>query len=249
MEWRDEGVIIGVRRHGETSVIVEAMTRGHGRHLGLVRGGRGRRYAPMLQPGNSVELLWRARLDEHLGLYQIEALALRAARFIDSPAALYALNTIGAHLRLLPERDAHEPLYEALLVLIDHLAEPATACALLARFERTLLAELGFGLDRERCAATETDVDLIYVSPRSGRAVSRQAGAPYADRLLALPSFLRQHGPGAGMTPACLADAFRLTGYFLERHVLEPRGLAMPLQRASLLHLANQYTSASAIPI
>ena len=114
MEWRDEGVIIGLKRHGETSVILEVMTLGHGRHLGLVRGGRSRRQAPALQPGNSVDLVWRARLDEHLGMYVAEPTTLRAARIIDSAPALHALNTITAHLRLLPERDPHGPLYGAL---------------------------------------------------------------------------------------------------------------------------------------
>ena len=249
MEWRDEAVIIGLRRHGETSVIVEAMTRAHGRHLGLVRGGRSRRYAAMLQPGNSVEVIWRARLDEHLGQYQIEPMALRAARFIDSAAALYALSTVAAHLRLLPEREVHEPLYEALLVLLDHLTEARTVCALIARFERALLSDLGFGLDLDACAATGETDDLIWVSPKSGRAVSRAAGAPYAGRLLTLPGFLREGAGEAALTAACLGDAFRLTGYFLERHVLEPRGLALPDQRAQLLALAGEVTSAGAVPI
>lgn len=241
MEWRDEAVIIGLKRHGESSVILEAMTRAHGRHLGLVRGGRSRRHAAMLQPGNSVDLVWRARLDEHLGQYQVEPITLRAAAFIDSAAALYAINTVAAHLRLLPERDAHEPLYQALLVLLDHLNDHGTLCALLARFERALLAELGFGLDLETCAATGAVDDLVWVSPKSGRAVSRAAGEPYRDRLLALPPFLCGGGAAAGgLSSTCLADAFRLTGFFLERHVLEPRGLALPDQRAALLMLAHE---------
>jgi len=238
MEWRDDGVIIGLKRHGESSVILEAMTRGHGRHLGLVRGGRGRRLAPTLQPGNSVGLVWRARLDEHLGQYTVEPTALRAARLIDSPAALYALDTMAAHLRLLPERDPHEPLYEALMVLLDHLETPRTVAALLARFEAALLGDLGFGLDLTECAATGATEDLCYVSPRSGRAVSRAAGAPWAERMLPLPAFMR--GAAAADLPhGALAEAFRLTGYFLGRHVLEPRGLSMPEHRAALLALAR----------
>lgn len=237
MEWRDEGIIIGLRRHGEANVILEAMTRAHGRHLGLVRGGRGRRLAPLLQPGNAVELTWRARLDEHLGTYAVEVTDARAARFLASAAALYALNTVAEHLRLLPERDPHEPLYEALDIIIAHLETPATACALIARFELALLADLGFGLDLDACAATGSTQDLVWVSPKSGRAVGRLAGEPYRDRLLPLPDFLKSPGgPDAGAP--LLADAFRLTGYFLERHVLQPRGLPMPDSRAALLALA-----------
>jgi len=236
MEWRDTGIIIGVRRHGESAVILEAMTREHGRHLGLVRGGRGSRQAPVLQTGNLVDLVWRARLDEHLGQYQVEPLALHAARCLDNPAALYALATVSSHLRLLPERDPHPPLYEALTVLIQHIADARTVCALMARFERALLAELGFGLDLDRCAATGGADNLIYVSPKSGRAVSGEAGAPWASRLLPLPGFLRE-GQGR-VTADGLGEAFALTGYFLERHVLEPRGLNLPDQRAALLALA-----------
>ena len=239
MEWRDEGVIIGLKRHGESSVILETMTRGHGRHLGLVRGGRGRRLAPALQPGNTVDLVWRARLDEHLGQYTVEPTTLRAARLIGSPAALYALDTMAAHLRLLPERDPHEPLYEAMLVLLDHLETPRTVAALLARFEAALLGDLGFGMDLTACTATGGTEDLCYVSPKSGRAVSRTAGAPWAERMLPLPSFMRGAPPEGGMPHQALAEAFRLTGYFLDRHVLEPRGLAMPEHRAALLALAQ----------
>ena len=107
MEWRDEGIILGTRRHGETSAILEVMTRAHGRHLGLVRGGRSRKQQPVLQAGNRVDLLWRARLDEHLGTFQAEALDLNAARLFDSAAAIYGLQTLAGHLRLLPERDPH----------------------------------------------------------------------------------------------------------------------------------------------
>ncbi|MCA0424080.1 MAG: DNA repair protein RecO [Proteobacteria bacterium] len=237
MEWQDEGVVIGLKRHGESSVIMEAMTRAHGRHLGLVRGGRSRRHAATLQPGNSVSLTWRARLEDHLGTYEVEPLILRAAGFIDSAAALYALATVSAHLRLLPERDVHLGLYEALLVLVDHLSEPRTIGVLLARFERALLDDLGFGLDLDRCAATGAAEDLVWVSPKSGRAVSAAAGAPYADRLLPLPAFLR--GEGTFVPPGAIDHALRLTGFFLERHVLHPRGLAMPDQRAVLLALAG----------
>jgi DNA repair protein RecO (recombination protein O) len=234
MEWRDEGIILGTRRHGETSVILEAMTPGHGRHLGLVRGGRSRRAQPVLQAGNRVDLVWRARLDEHLGLFQVEPLELNAATLMQSACAAYGLQLLAAHLRLLPERDRHPKLYETLRLLLDHLSEPADAAELIVRFELLLLDELGFGLDLAECAATGSREDLAYVSPKSGRAVSRAAGAPWSDRLLPLPAFLK---PGSGLRGdlGALEDAFRLTGFFFDRHVYEPRGINAPEARAGFL--------------
>ncbi|MBN9070061.1 MAG: DNA repair protein RecO [Rhizobiales bacterium] len=234
MEWRDEGIVLGTRKHGETSAILEVMTHAHGRHLGLVRGGRSRRQQPTLQAGNLVDLSWRARLDEHLGVFQAEPVTLHAARLFDSAAGIHALQTLAAHLRLLPERDPHAALYEAMKVMLDHLDEPAAAAELVVRFELLLLEELGFGLDLARCAATGALTDLAYVSPKTGRAVSRAAGAPWHDRMLALPAFLR---PGAGIRAdrAALDEAFRLTGFFFARSVYEPRGLEPPQARAGFL--------------
>src|SRR5271155_5579632 len=237
MEWRDEGVVLGVKRHGETSAIVEALTKAHGRHLGLVRGGRSTRFQSLLQAGNSLDLVWRARLDEHLGTYAIEPLDLRAGRLMESALALNGLSYLGALLRLLPERDPHEGLYGALAVIADHLDRAEIAPALVARFETRILSECGFGLDLESCAASGSREDLIYVSPKSGRAVSASAGAPWRDKLLALPGFLR--GEDAGPTPADLADAFRLTGFFLERDLFAPRGLPMPVARRAFLAAAH----------
>lgn len=234
MEWRDEGIVLGTRRHGETSAILEVMTRAHGRHLGIVRGGRSRRLQPVLQAGNRVELVWRARLDEHLGTYSAEPVALNAARLIDSACAVYALQTLAGHLRLLPERDPHPGLFEALAVMIDHLADPAAAAELVVRFELLVLEELGFGLDLSACAATGTRDDLAYVSPKSGRAVSRAAGEPWRDRMLPLPAFLGR-GQRVRAGAADIDAAFRMTGYFFTRHVYEPRGLAEPESRAGFL--------------
>ena len=247
MEWRDEGIILGLRRHGETSAILEVMTRAHGRHMGLVRGGRSRKQQPVLQPGNRVDLLWRARLDEHLGTFQAEALEMNAARLMDSAVAVYGLQVMAAHLRLLPERDAHAALYETLGVMIAHLDDADAAGELVARFELLVLDELGFGLDLSECAATGARHDLIYVSPKSGRAVSREAGAPWRDKMLALPAFLRR-GSGMHADPATIEDAFRLTGFFLTRHVYEPRGIGEPDARAGFLaalrrHYARQATT------
>jgi len=237
MEWADEAIILGTRRHGETSAIVETMTRRHGRHMGLVRGGRSRRMQPLLQPGNRVEVTWRARLDEHLGTFQIEPVELNAARLMGSACAVHGLQAIAAHLRLLPERDPHESLYETLGLMITHLDDPPSAAELFVRFELLVLEELGFGLDLERCAATGVRDDLAYVSPKSGRAVSRTAGEPWHDRMFALPAFLRPGAGGAGMrgSPDAIDAAFRLTGFFMHRNLYEPRGIDEPTARASFI--------------
>ena len=233
MEWREDAIVLGVRRHGETSVIAEVMTRERGRHLGLVRGGRSRKQQPMLQPGNSVAIHWRARLDEHMGTFLIEPLELRAARLMENGIGLNGVQLVAAHLRLLAERDPHARLYDGLVVIVDHLDEPDKAAELMLRFEIALLEELGFGLDLERCAATGRRDDLVYVSPKTGRAVSRDAGEPWRDKLLPLPAFLIESDTACD--PQSLVDGFRMTGYFLSRHVFEPRGLAEPLSRAGFL--------------
>lgn len=245
MEWRDEGIVLGCRRHGETSVILEVMTRAHGRHLGLVRGGRSRKQQPVLQPGNKVELVWRARLDEHLGTFQAEPVELNAARLMDNAAAIYGLQTLAAHLRLLPERDPHAGLYDTLAIMIGHLDEPFDAAELIVRYELLVLEELGFGLDLSECAATGSREDLAYVSPKSGRAVSREAGAPWGDKMLALPAFL-QRGASQRGDMATIEQAFRLTGFFLTRHVYEPRGIAEPDARIGFMGALRRHHAARA---
>jgi DNA repair protein RecO (recombination protein O) len=230
MEWIDEAIVLGVRRHGETSIILELMTRAHGRHLGLVRGGSGPRLRGILQPGNAVRATWRARLDEHLGHYLVEAANLRAAGFLDKAHALHGVTHLAALVRLLAEREPHTAIYDALQDILDRLDEPRAAAPMIARFELDFLAELGFGLDLAACAATGVKDDLIFVSPRSGRAVSRAAGEPYRDKLMRLPLFLRQQTASPG--PGDLVDAFALTGFFLDRHAFAPRGLSLPEARA-----------------
>jgi DNA repair protein RecO (recombination protein O) len=223
MEWTDDGIVLGTRRHGESSAILEVMTHEHGRHLGLVRGGGGSRMRPVLQPGNTVRVVWRARLDEHLGNYAVEPLRLHGASQLAAAHVVYGVTHLAALCRLLPERDPHPDVHDRLAAILDDLEEPATAAAQMVRFELQMLTELGFGLDLERCAATGEEGDLGFVSPKSGRAVSRGAAAPWQDRLLRLPLFLSEL-----VQPSLddIADGFNLTGFFLARHVLEPRGLA-----------------------
>ena len=224
MQWQDEAIILGVRRHGETSVIAEVMTRDRGRHLGLVRNGRSRAMQPVLQPGNLVEVTWRARLDEHLGHFSLEPLSFRAAVLMEHAASLHGVQALGALLRLLPERDPHPHLYDMLNIVLDHLNDPSGAGELYVRFELAVLNDLGFGLDLLQCAATGSREELEFVSPKSGRAVSRAAGLPYRDKLFHLPEFLRE-GSRTAADREGLREAFRLTQYFLHRLVYEPRGL------------------------
>lgn len=230
MQWTDDGIVLGVRRYGESSVILELMTLERGRHLGLVRGGAGRRLRGVLQPGNSLRATWRARLDDHLGNYTVEGINLRAAGFLPAAHAVHGVTHLAALCRLLAEREPHAQIYRALETILDALGERSTAAPMIARFELSFLAELGFGLDLSSCAANGSTADLVYVSPRSGRAVSRAGGEEYRDRLMRLPEFLR-----TGAEPAAagdLADAFTLTGFFLDRHAFAPRGLPMPDARA-----------------
>jgi DNA repair protein RecO (recombination protein O) len=234
MEWSEEGIVVGARRHGETDVIIEVLTAGHGRHLGLVKGGRSRRLRPILQPGNTLSLTWRARLHEHLGNFRAEPVKERSADLMATPTGAFGLALAGAHLRLLPERDPHPRLYDALSAMLDFFEMPGRAGEMMVRFELLLLDELGFGLDLESCAATGREDDLVYVSPKSGRAVSRTAGEPYRDRLLPLPAFLLAPSAEAAER-AQLEEAFLLTGYFLERHVFDVRGEGLPEVRLNFL--------------
>lgn len=233
MQWSDDGFVLGVRRHGEANGILEVMTRDHGRHLGLVRGGAGSRMRPVLQPGNAVRAHWRARLDDHLGTFTIEPIALRAGSLFSDSHAVFAVAHLAALARLLPERDPHEVVYDSLEAIVPHLHEPVSCAALIVRFELLMLSELGFGLDLDACAATGSLTELVYVSPKSGRAVSREAGAPWRDRMLSLPAFVTGDTEHVGSKD--IADGFALTAFFLARHVLEPRGFALPDARAHFI--------------
>lgn len=234
MEWREEGIVLGVRRHGETSVIAEMLTSSRGRWLGLVRGGRSRAMRPVLQPGNLVLASWRARLEDHLGTFVIEPVDLAAGAIMDDPLQLAGLTTVAALARFLPEREPHPHIYEAMRLVLGNLDDRDIWPALMVRWELGLLDELGFGLDLGRCAVTGSADDLAYVSPKTARAVSRGAGEAYRDKLLVLPDFLK----GSQASTPDLSDilaGFELTGYFLARHVFEPRGAVAPESRSWIL--------------
>ncbi|NTG49147.1 DNA repair protein RecO [Agrobacterium rhizogenes] len=243
MQWQDHAIILGVKRLGETSVIAEVMTRDRGRHMGLVRSGRSRSMQPVLQPGNLVEVTWRARLHEHLGEFRMEPVRLRAARLMETATAVYGVQAMGALLRLLPERDPHPYLYDALDVILENMQNPMDAGELFVRFELAVLNELGYGLDLGECAATGVRDDLAFVSPKTGRAVCRTAGAPWADKMLALPPFLAA-GTVEAANGESLAAAFRLTGFFLHRHVYEPRGIEIAAARDGFIQAALKAVNA-----
>jgi len=243
MDWSDEGIFLSGRPLGESSLIAEILTLEHGRHLGLVRGGRSRRIRPTLQPGNMVRVTWRARLSEHLGGFNVELMEANGARVLDDPRALAAIGTLGELVKLLPERDPHPELYATTLHVLRSFGEPDIWPALLVYWEYQLLQELGFGLDLSACAVTGVLEDLIFVSPRSGRAVSREAGAPYGDKLLALPGFLLDGT--APLRETDIAAGFALTGFFLERDVLEPHGMKLPSARERLLDLLSRGQAAA----
>ncbi|MEM7210544.1 MAG: DNA repair protein RecO [Pseudomonadota bacterium] len=240
MEWRAEGILLWVRRHGETSAIIEVLTPEHGRHAGLVQGGATQAKAQMLQPGAQLSLEWSARLAEHLGTYKIDLVRSRAATIMTSRDSLAALNVVSALLvKFLPEREPSPELYDATLQIVDCLGEANPFWPVLyAKWELSLLQAVGFGLDLNSCASTGTRDDLVYVSPRSGRAVCRAAGAPFAARMLPLPQFLIDRG-----VPSMpdVREALRLTGYFLENWVCPAFEVkSIPEARKRLIRLSER---------
>ncbi|MGB8274442.1 MAG: DNA repair protein RecO, partial [Alphaproteobacteria bacterium] len=225
------------RRHGESSAIVSLLTEGHGRHLGLVRGGAGRRAAGTYEPGNEVAARWRARLDEHLGTYTCEVKRAHAAAILDDPLRLSGLAAACAVAdAALPEREPHGAVFESLKGWLESVAAAPTMdwASAYVRFELGMLRDLGFGLDLSGCAVTGTNDTLSFVSPKTGRAVSAAAAEPYRDRLLTLPSFLLDPS-AAALSPAEVLEGLRLTGHFLDRHVFAPHERKMPAARARLV--------------
>ncbi len=250
MEWSDEGIVLSARKHGESSAIVVLLTRAHGRHAGLVRGGAGSRARGTYEPGNEVMARWRARLEEHLGTYACELTRAHAARLLDEPARLAALSSACAVAdATLPEREPHGAVFENLVTLLHALQTPHWAEAFV-RWELGLLRELGFGLDLSPRAATGVNDRLAYVSPKSGRAVSLAAGEPYRDKLLPLPPFLLKEdeaGAQGVVPPEQIADGLKLCGYFLERHVFTPHGGSIPAARIRLVDRLSRINTISRV--
>jgi DNA repair protein RecO (recombination protein O) len=246
MEWSEEGIVLAARRHGESALIVQLLTREHGRHLGLVRGGQGPKLRGVYQTGNRLAVTWKARLAEHLGHLSGELLRGPAASFLDDPARLACLSAAAALAEsTLPEREPHPRAFASLSALLDSLVADEAWAVRYAEWELTLLAELGFGLDLSRCAATGETEDLIYVSPKSGHAVSAKAGAPYRGRLLALPRFLLP-GSNAEASPADVLDALALADHFLERRVFAPHDRKMPAARTRFVEILRRMAKVSA---
>ncbi|MES2472861.1 MAG: DNA repair protein RecO [Pseudomonadota bacterium] len=242
MEWSDDAIVLSSRSHGETSVVLELLTRDHGRHAGLVHGGASRKVRPTLQPGNSVHVKWRARLEEQLGSYVCELARARAGELMDGRAALIGLNAFTAvAIAAIPEREAHAPVFFSGEILLEAMMDHDAAhwLPLYVRWEAGLLDALGFGLDLSECAATGAKDDLTYVSPKTGRAVSRDAAGIYASRLFKLPAFLLGGGEADAQG---VAAGLALTGHFLLERVLRPHGKEMPPARMRLDAIAQAGT-------
>lgn len=236
MEWVDEALVLSVRPHGETAALVELLTREHGRYLAMVHGGRSRKNRPVLQIGNHVDVTWKARLEDQLGYANVSLRRGFAAESMNDRLSLCALTSLCGLARLLAERDPHPSLFEVSLFVLGFLDDATVWPALYVRWEMALLEELGFGLDLTVCAVSGVTDELAYVSPNSGRAVSRDAAEPYVDRLLVLPTFMLSGRRGA-VTGDDMLNGLKLTGHFIEHRILAPREQVLPDARAQLPQL------------
>ena len=234
MDWRDTGILLSVRRHGENSAILEVFTEHHGRHAGVVRGATSRRMGPVLQPGSELDLSWRARLEDHIGTYTVEPRRSRSAIAMSDRLSLAGMNAVLALLAFcLPEREALPALYARTEALLEMLADPELWPLAYLRWEMALLDDMGFGLDLSACAVRGVNEDLSFISPRTGRAVSREGAGAWADRLLPLPPVMKGEGFGDDRE---VWDALRTTGHFLENHLAPSLG-QKPLPPARALFL------------
>ena len=238
MEWTAPGIVLSAAPYGETGAVIHVLTEARGAWRGLARGGQSRAQTPLWQPGNLVSLRWVARLPEQLGAFSGEPIHASAARVLPYPEALAMLTALCAVADgALPEREAHGSVFDGLLSLVTRLSlapDRAEDCrADLLRWECGLLAELGFGLDLSACAVTATTTDLAWVSPRTGRAVSRHAAGEWAARLLPLPACLIDPELSA-IDAADWQAGLRLSGHFLERDVFGHRHRPLPAARLRL---------------
>lgn len=238
MQWSDQAIVLSVRRLGEYSGVVRLLAREHGVYAGVDKAAFGKRKFGVYQPGNVIEVNWKARLAEHMGTFTAELQDALASRLLDSRLALAALSSAVQLVEyILPERDPHPEIYLSLRHFISVLVAGNRHSSMLEylRLEYALLECSGFGLDLTQCAATGQAHDLCYVSPRSGRAVSREAGLPYHDRLFAFPSFLNEDGDYNA-----LMDGLSLCGHFLHERVFSPRGGRMPETRNRLIAMLKE---------
>ncbi len=239
MEWRDQGILLSARKHGETSLIIEMFTPTQGRHVGVVRGGTSRKIAPILQPGAQLDVAWRARLEDHIGSFSVEPVRSRAAVAMGDRLALAGLNTVTALLSFcLPEREPHRALYDRTQMLLDLLGQTDVWPLAYLQWEMGLLEEMGYALDLTACAVTGSTEELRYVSPKTGRAVSAQGAGEWVDKMLPLPAVMRGLGDGGD---AEIGQGFVTTGYFLERHLAyDLGGKPLPEARARFVEAFNR---------
>ena len=234
IEWRDEGVLLAVRKHGENAVIIDVLTQSHGRHAGVVRGGAGRKQAPVLQPGAQLDLVWKARLEEHLGSFTVEPLRSRAAQVMTDPLALAGLSsTVGLLCFSLPEREIYPKLYTISVNLLDLMCVTDAWPLAYLQWEIQLLEMLGFGLDLSRCAVSGGIDDLTYISPKTGRAVAAHHAGEWKTRLLPLVPCMKGEGNAQNNE---ISEGLRTTGHFLEKWLAPSLGdRPLPVARQRLV--------------
>lgn len=239
IEWRDEGALLKVRKHGENSAIIEVFTQNNGKASGIVRGGTSRKIAPMLQPGAQLDVRWKARLESHLGTFTVEPVRSRAAQVMQDRVALAGLNSVTGILAfVLADRETHPPLYHRTIALLDLLGQNDVWPLAYLQWEVALLEDMGFAMDLSACAVSGLNDDLFYVSPRTGRAVSRMAAGEWADRLLPLPHVLLGKG-NAGVDD--ILTALGTTGHFLNNQLAKSLGnRALPDARQRFLDVLRR---------
>lgn len=234
MDFHEEAFVLSARAHGDTGAVVDLLTESQGRRSAYVAGGASRKMKPFLQPGARVVADYRARTSDHLGSARLEPVGEGPSALFDDPLALTGLSAAAAVAQgALPEREPHPGAFLAFEALMGAFVMPEVWPAIFVRFEAGLLEDLGFGLDMSRCAVTGGMDDLVWISPRTGRAVSREAGAPYADKLLKLPPFML--GAQAGLAEGDVGAGFDLTGHFLEQFVFHPQNRPLPEARVWMI--------------
>ena len=241
MEWRSIGILLATRKHGETSLIVDTFCPGHGRYLGVVKGGASRKFAPILQVGAQLDLTWKARLQDHLGSFKVELVRARTVHAMSDRILTAGLTSVSTILsRVLPERQAYDNFYRKTEDLLDLLDQPNIWPLAYLHWELELLTVLGYGLDLSKCAVSGSTENLRYVSPRTGRAISEQAAGEWVPKLLHLPSIILK---GSDRSDSII-DGLKLTGYFLTKKVFNELSTRSPVyERQRFIDLLGQKDS------